>query len=56
MNNHDGLLDSGDPVSLAGNDSGFGTSVSGTYNFGDYEYWDEWQDPAGFSMGAVISW
>ncbi len=56
MNNHDGLLDSGDPVSLAGNDSGFGTSVSGTYNYGDYEYWDEWQDPAGFSMGAVISW
>jgi predicted porin len=56
VNNHDGLLESdGDHVSLGGNDSGFGMEVAGSY---DYDYWEDgnWQDPAGFSVGTVISW
>ncbi len=54
VNNHDGLIDSeGEYASLGGHDSGFGTSVSGTWSYGGY---DGWQDPAGFSVGTVISW
>jgi predicted porin len=50
MNNHDALVyTTGNRVSLAGNDSGFGQEVAGTYDNG-------WQDPAGFSIGTVISW
>jgi predicted porin len=50
MDNGDILPLTGDAVSLAGNDSGFGQEVAGTFDGG------QWQDPSGLSIGTVINW
>ena len=56
MSNGEALADSWDGdgygVALAGNQAGFGTG--GTY--GTWDDSDEFQDPSGFSVGAVVNW
>jgi hypothetical protein len=52
MSNGEGLVDNGNDVALAGNQAGFGTG--GTW--GTFDDSGEFQDPSGFSIGAVINW